>query len=262
MLPILGRYGPFFLYSYQVVMGVGLAAGLGLTAWRARKVGAERWPGWLDATLVGLGVGLVGGRAVFVATHWAYFAENPGEMGLVWRGGLSYHGVFVAGLLGMWGWLRWQERSFAPYADLLAPALALASSFGWLACYLAACAYGRETSLGWLAADRPDSYGVYAVRYQTQLLGLALTLPLVPLLWRWREKWRDGRLFWLALGWLSGGRLLVSLWRGDEMLLIGRLRLDTLSEIILTLISCIVLAVYHSRYVEERNKHPEVRSGT
>lgn len=116
-----------------------------------------------------------------MATHWAYFAENPGEIGLVWRGGLSYHGVLIAGLLGTWGWLRWQGRSFGYYADLLAPALALASSFGWLACYLAACAYGR---------------------------------------------------------------FVVSLWRGDGVAMIGRLRLDTILEIILALISFLLFVVW------------------
>ena len=33
------------------------------------------------------------------------------------------------------------------------------------------CAYGRETTLGWLAADLPDSFGVYAVRYRRSFWG-------------------------------------------------------------------------------------------
>ena len=37
MAPIWGRYGPFFLYGYSVVLGLGVMAALAVTAWRARR---------------------------------------------------------------------------------------------------------------------------------------------------------------------------------------------------------------------------------
>ena len=36
MTPILGRFGPNLLYSYTIFIGLGIAAGLGVTAVRAR----------------------------------------------------------------------------------------------------------------------------------------------------------------------------------------------------------------------------------
>ena len=37
MAPIWGRYGPFFLYGYSVVLGLGVLAALGVTALLARR---------------------------------------------------------------------------------------------------------------------------------------------------------------------------------------------------------------------------------
>jgi prolipoprotein diacylglyceryltransferase len=109
--------------------------------------------------------------------------------------------------------------------------LALASFFGWAACWYEGCAYGRETVLGPLAADLPDAYGVFALRYQSQLVGGLLSL-LAALLLVWRQQRRPGgRNFWLALLLISASRALVSLLRGDAAPLVGGYRLDTLLEV-------------------------------
>ncbi|MFQ5401731.1 MAG: prolipoprotein diacylglyceryl transferase family protein [Anaerolineae bacterium] len=232
MYPILGRYGRFFLYSYTVTMGLGIAAGLWLTHRLARREPHADWP---DGALASLAAGLLGGRLGFVMGQWTYFQERPGEVWQLWRGGLSYHGALLAGLLGLWLWRRQKKRPFTAYADLLAPGLALATSFGWLACWLDRCAFGRQTTLGLFAAGLPDNYGLFAVRYQTQMLGLTLSLlVLLLVLWR-RPRARAGALFgWTLLG-LSTGHALVSLWRGDVVPLVGPVRIDTILDLALAI---------------------------
>jgi phosphatidylglycerol:prolipoprotein diacylglycerol transferase len=226
--PILGRYGPFFLYSYTAIMGLGLAAAVGLTHRLAPRRPAAA--GWLDALLAGLVGAVIGGRIGYVAAHWDYFRAEPDEIGLVWAGGLGYHGALAGGLLGLWLWSRWRGRSFVAIAGLVAPGLALAHAFGWLACWFEGCAYGREAALGLLAADLPDSYGVYAVRYQTQVIGLGLSLAaFAVVMWRW-SRLAAGPAFALTLLLLSAGRAAVSLLRGDEALMIGAVRLETAIE--------------------------------
>lgn len=242
MHPILRRYGPFFLYSYTVAMGLGLLLALGLTAYRARRRDGD-WP-WMDGVLVGLFAALVGGRLAYVAANWTYYQAHLNEAWLVWRGGLSYHGALVAGLVALWAWCRRQTFPFAPIAGLLTPAMVLWSAFGWLACYLEGCAYGRETFLSLLASDLPDSYGVYAVRYQTQLSGILLSILALLVVWAMRRRLNPLALFWLALFLLSVGRFAVSLMRGDAMLLLGGVRLDTLLDGTLTLLSALALTRY------------------
>lgn len=234
MYPILDRYGPFFLYSYTVALALGILAGLGLTAWRVRRRSHPR-PGWIDGVLAGLVAALIGGRAGFVWANWDYFRLHPAEMWPVWRGGLSYHGALLAGLLALGGWCAWRGRSLRQMAGLLAPAGVLLSAFGWLACWLEGCAYGRETVIGPLAADLPDSFGVYAVRYRTQLLGITLSLLAFALVWWLRNRLRPGALSALALLLISAGRVAASLFRGDAVPLLGPLRLDTVLDATLAL---------------------------
>lgn len=234
MYPILGRYGPFFLYSFTVVIGLGILAALGLAyvTWPGRRRG-QRWPGWIDGLMLALAAALIGGRIGYVWANWGYFEQHPVKIGLVWRGGLSYHGALLAGLVVFWLWCRRQEgNAFAAYADQLAPGLALGTLFGWAACWFDGCGYGRETYLSLLAADLPDDFGVYGLRYQTQLLamGLSLLILLLALWWQRRPATAPGSSFWLTLVALSGGRFLISLLRGDPVPMAGPWRIDTLLD--------------------------------
>ena len=218
MHPILGRYGPFFLYGYSVALGLGVAASLGLMAYLARK---DVETSWLDGALLALLAGVLGGRFGFVVGQWAYFQERPSEIMDIWQGGLSYHGALLAGLLTLWLWCWWRKRPFYTYALLLAPSLALLHVFGWLACWLEGCGYGREAVLDgtiwmqWLTADLPDDFGVFALRYQTQVLGILLSLLVFVVVWWANGRWSSPRLLGGTLLALTLIQILLHPMRGD-----------------------------------------------
>lgn len=254
MYPILGRYGPFFLYSYTVVMGLGLAAGIGLSAWFVKKEkDGQRFAGWLDGLLVSLAAALVGGRIGFVWANWSYFQERPDEIWLAWQGGLSYYGALIGGLLSFWLWTLWKRRkgwtqvSFTAYAALLMPGIVLAHLFGWLACWLEGCAYGQETVISWFSADLPDSFGVFAVRYQSQLFGFGLTLVVFLLEMFLRKRLNPSLFFWMMLGLICLAYGLVTLVRGDPVPIIGTFRLDTIVSVGLVLAGATGSVLYFSK---------------
>ena len=218
MYPILGRYGPFFLYGYSVAMGLGVVVSLGVMAWEEQKV---RRPHWLDGALLVFWAAVMGGRAGFVWGEWSYYQERPSQIMDIWQGGFSYHGALLTGLLALWLWCWLGKRPFYLYATLFAPALALLHVFGWLACYLEGCGYGLEVVLAgavwvrWLTADLPDSLGVFGLRYQTQLLGMLLSLLIFGIV-RWGNgRWSPPRLFWFTLLLLSLMHTLLYFGRGD-----------------------------------------------
>jgi phosphatidylglycerol---prolipoprotein diacylglyceryl transferase len=244
MHPILLRYGPFMLYSYSVALGLGVLGGLGLTAWLARTRPAPRW---FDSYLLVLAAALAGGRLAFVLLNWPYFEIQPAEAWQIWRGGLSYYGALPAALAALWLWTRGRQRPFTRYADLLAPALALVSAAGWVACYLEGCAYGRETVLGPLAANLPDAYGLFAVRYQTQVIGMTGALAVLGLILWLRRRRPEGAHLWLTLGALSLVRLPISLLRDDPFPTVAGLRLDSLFESAVAL-SCLLLLQLYLRH--------------
>ncbi len=230
MYPILGRYGQFFIYSYTIMFAVGILAGMTLTARLARRYPA---PNWMEAWLLIMIGALLGGRLFFVGARWDYFQQRPYETYQLDRGGLSYLGALLGGLLFLWLWARWQKRPFTQYANLFSPALVLICAAGWLACYLEGCAYGRAAFIGLLAADLPDDFGVFALRYQTQLIGLLLKLILfLGVLWLWRRG-KQQNLFWITLCGLSLIQLIVTLLRGDPTPQIGSIRLDTLFNLVI-----------------------------
>lgn len=220
MHPLLGRFGPFFLYTYQYVWGLGILGGLALAY--ALTPRPRRAADWFDPLLLGLMAGIFGGRVATVAVHWDYYRVTPGEIWLVWRGGLSYHGALLAALAGMWLWDRWRGGNWMWNAGILPLLLPLLHLTGWFACYWQGCGYGKLALPGLLAADLPDNYGVFDLRYQTQLLGMGLSLLVLLLsIYARRRKMPPRNSFWLTLLLLAGTNLLLWPWRGDQITIVG-----------------------------------------
>ena len=260
MHPILTRFGPFFLYSYTVVLGLGIVAGIVLTAFLESQH-TQRRPGWLDGLLGASLIAIIGGRIIFVGLNWTYYQDNLDEIGLVWRGGLSYHGVLIAGLGALWLWVRLKGKEFGPYAGLIAPAIILMSAFAWFACWLEGCAYGQETVFGPLAADLPDSFGVFGLRYQTQWMGLILSVVALGFILIIGRRMKPLLLFWLTLLALSLGRLIVGFYRGDEAPKFAAFRLDSLADFVIVIlcITIIIFLVGQQLYVRNvRQDEPEL----
>jgi phosphatidylglycerol:prolipoprotein diacylglycerol transferase len=210
MHPILFRVGSHIVFSYTAALVVGMALG----TWVSYRLAKERLsdPGvLLDVAFWALLGGILGGRAAYVVTNWAYYADHLREAldltagGLIWYGALLGGGVAIA----LWFLVRYGLGRPAPdwreFLDVLAPGLALGSAFGWLGALLTGSAYGAEASgcrppLSWLCADLPDIYGVSAVRFATQLAMIAVNLALFAALWVLRRRLRGGLLFALYLG--------------------------------------------------------------
>ena len=237
MYPYLFRTPWFFVYSYTAVFLIGILISIGLTSRINQKFVI---PDWFDGWLAGMTGAILAGRLGFVWLARIYYQERPDELGL-WRGGLNYHAALAGGLviLGIWCWVR--KRPFLTQLNLFAPALALISTFGWFACWLEGCAYGAETTIGPFAADLPDSFGVFAVRYQTQLIGIIASLIIFAFtIWIFKQN-KTSRLFALTMLTLSLTQFGITLLRGDAITTIGTIRLDTLLNSIFVFISLILL---------------------
>ena len=213
MYPILGRYGPFFLYSFTVVWGIGGLIGLGLA--RFFTPVPKRLSDWFDPLLVGGIAGIFGGRLLYIWHNQAYFTESAGEWWQLQLGGLSYFGVVGVGVPAIiwWGWRRghWQA-----IAGTLAVVIAWLHLVGWVACYLEGCGFGLPASLGWFVADLPDNYAVFELRYQTQLLAIGWHMLIFG--WAFWAVWRqaDGvAIFWLTWLLIGLGNAGITLLRGD-----------------------------------------------
>lgn len=242
MYPILARLGSHFVYSYMMMMGLGLAAAITLAYGQLRHQ-PSRWRSWFDGLLVGLMAGFVVGRALFVWGNSDYFRANPQEAWQIGLGGVNYHGVVITGILVFALWQRGCRQDVRAQLGAAAWPLVAWSLAGWLACYLEGCAYGQVATLGWFSANLPDSYGVFAVRVQTQLLGAGWSgfVGVVLAVGWWRGRVSDHTLFGWVMFLLCLGRAVINIWRGDPMPQWHTIRWDTLADAFLALLALTAL---------------------
>jgi phosphatidylglycerol:prolipoprotein diacylglycerol transferase len=247
MHPILFRLGSTIIYTYTILLDVGLVCGLVVACLEGKRRGIapERI---IDAALWAVVAGIVGGRVGYVLANQEYFAENLGEAFYIWEGGLAFQGAFLAGLLALFLYSTYHKLSFFALADTAALGLALGQVFGWLGCLMSGCAYGLESHgatsiLARLSLDLPDIYGIHAPRFATQPLASALSLVIFVLLWAVRRRWPfdpstglrasstqdkpfPGFAFTLYLLLYTSGQFLLEFTRGDEAIYWGPCRVS------------------------------------
>ena len=166
------------VYAFSLILGLGAALGLLWVAWRAPiKMLIPR----LDAGLLVLLGGLLGGRAVFVAVQWFYYQSHLLEILAIHRGGFSWAGALAGGLVTLLLVAAFTRTSLGELADNLMPLLASLAVAAWLACWLDGCAYGPKTDQWW-GLPAVNEWGQRYNRFPTQLLGAGLTLALIWLL--------------------------------------------------------------------------------
>jgi phosphatidylglycerol---prolipoprotein diacylglyceryl transferase len=132
-IPIVFHLGPLQIHTY----GIGLAITFVFAGWylqkRFRDAG-EPWE-WVGAGVVWIVLAaLVGARVVHVVANWSFYAHRPGEIALVWHGGLSSFGGLLFGVpVGLLLVHRHvPEMSVARALDLAAPVLAAGWAVGRL----------------------------------------------------------------------------------------------------------------------------------
>ncbi len=215
--------------AYPLAFAAGALLGLlwlGLAPLE-RQTGADDSVARIDAGLVALFAGLLGGRLAYVLTHWGYYGSRVIESIWFWRGGLSWAGGALAALMGLAVYDRLTRRPFWAAADALAIPAATLGATSWLGCLIDACAYGRRASAGLLTPPAPDLLGNLAPRWPTQAIGGVYSLLIVLLLFRLAQRdLRSGLLAAIALSLLSAGPLALAWIRGDPMPVMAGLRLD------------------------------------
>ncbi|MBN1937782.1 MAG: prolipoprotein diacylglyceryl transferase, partial [Anaerolineae bacterium] len=209
MAPILFRIGTYTVYTYTVMLALGMLAG----TWVSYSLSRRRFSNpqiALDAGFWGLLGGVLGGRLGYVISNWAYFVDHLDKAIAIWNGGLSWHGALIGGVAAVLVWwvaARRNSPSLPGWRDLLdviAPGLALGGAFGWLGCLLTGSAYGAEASgylppVAWFTADLPDIYGVWEVRFITQPLMIAWSVLLFILLFTLHRRFSHSPTFALYL---------------------------------------------------------------
>jgi len=222
VFPIAFRIGDLTITWYGVLVAVGFLTAVRWSIYWARRnqlSGAmvERLAFW------NILAAIVGSRLLYVWTELPTYLAQPALIINPREGGL----VFLGGLLGAVAASVWVTRhyniSFWRYADILLPAVAIGHAFGRVGCYAVGCCYGTPApSLPW-AVQFPASIWtqiapVDVPLHPVQLYAAGLNLTIfVVLVALYRRRRFDGQMALGYLGLYSVARIVLELFRGDDL---------------------------------------------
>jgi phosphatidylglycerol:prolipoprotein diacylglycerol transferase len=180
MYPVLFRIGSLEITSFGVMVALGALLGILLLRREAARSAIDVGK-VTDAALIGVLGGLAGAKLLYVVEHWA----EPISETLLSRGGMSWFGGMVGGIVAGVAAIVWQRLPLMGVLASAAPSLALGQAVGRIGCLLVGDDYGRPTDLPWGMAFPqglpPTTDRVHPTQVYEALVLFALTFVLVRL---------------------------------------------------------------------------------
>jgi len=221
------------VHTYGILVAGGFLVAMTLAARAAERAGLSREK-VLDLSFGILVAAMIGSRALFIVVNWDEYAHDLLGIFEFWKGGLVFYGGFIGAVLFSIWYMRRNRMSFFPYADALAPTVAVGQALGRLGCFSAGCCWGGACDVHYpLAARFPPDSLAYQSQAANHLIaaGAPTTIAIHPtqlyealgcaliflfLTW-WRSRKRfHGELLALYLMLYAPLRALVETFRGDE----------------------------------------------
>ena len=149
--PIAFQIGPMIVRWYALAYIAGLLLG-----WRFCIILAKRGPIDVDPKkfedlLVYVTAGIIlGGRLGYVFFYSpSFFLQNPMEIFMIWRGGMSFHGGFLGVIVAAFVFASRNNIHTLYLADILACVAPIGLFFGRIANFINSELYGRVTDAPW-----------------------------------------------------------------------------------------------------------------
>jgi len=188
MFPVLFRIGSFELTSFGAMMAVAALVGVWIFRQELRRSTLPESA--VDAAVAGVLGGLVGAKLLWVIEHRH---EEPFTQLLFSRGGLSWFGGLVGGIVAGLTVMAWRRLPVIRVLSAATPALAIGHAIGRIGCFLVGDDYGRPTSLPWAVAFPQGLPPTVERVHPTQLYEAMVLVPIAWMLFRLRRERADDR---------------------------------------------------------------------
>jgi phosphatidylglycerol:prolipoprotein diacylglycerol transferase len=169
--------------GFGVMMLAGLLSGIGVTMYRARRMGVDPEI-FVTLAVWGFIAGIAGARGFYIIEYWSQFRRDTWQATLqaavnVPEGGIVLYGGVITAALATIFLFTTRKLPYLPMMDLAAPGLALGIAFGRIGCLMNGCCYGGLCEQHpWLAVSFPQTSPVYTRHAETGwLLGLEFEQP-------------------------------------------------------------------------------------
>ncbi|MDQ0232405.1 MULTISPECIES: prolipoprotein diacylglyceryl transferase [Bacillaceae] len=246
------EFGPFTIYWYGIIIGIGILLGWVFATREAKKLGLSK-DTFSDLLLWVIPISIVSARIYYVLFKWDYYSQNPGQIFAIWEGGIAIHGALIGGVVTAVVFANKKGISFWKLADISAPSIILGQAIGRWGNFMNQEAHGTEVTRGFLEGiNLPDfiinqmyingSYYHPTFLYESlwNLLGFVLLLIVR------RLNIKRGELFLIYVIWYSIGRFFVEGLRTDSLMLTDSLRIAQVVS--LSLIGIAVILIWFRRW--------------
>jgi phosphatidylglycerol---prolipoprotein diacylglyceryl transferase len=201
--PTLLKLGSFQIHSYGLLLAIAFLVAIQIFVVRGKRRGIPE-DALHTVSLVLLILAIIGGRGLFVVTHWSDYASDPVGIFRLWEGGLMLYGGYILAIAGGILYVKRAKLPLWKVADAAAPAMALGIGIGRIGCFLNGCCFGLPTHAAWGVQFPPGSYSTFvfpgAHVHPSQLYMTLGGVLLFAVLLRLDRKPRfDGYLFWMAV---------------------------------------------------------------
>lgn len=213
MYPLLFSFGSFQLYTYGLMMALGVLAGLFVVDAEAKRLGWNREKMTRLVVYVFL-MGLVGSRLVYVMTRMGDANVNILAVLFNLRAGFVYYGGLIASWVFLVVYLKKNRMPFWSVSDAFAMAICIGLAVGRIGCLLGGCCFGTPTSLPWGVVMVNDA--ALGHLHPVQAYEFLFLIVLFLVLWMRRSKRKyEGELVVWFVGAYAIARYILEFWRGD-----------------------------------------------
>ncbi len=263
MVPQGFNVGPVFIYYYGIILMLGAVSAAFLAEREARRRGLNGELVW-DALIWLLIAGIIGARIWHILTPppsmvengitTRYYLTHPLDALWIRNGGLGIPGAVIGGVLALYWFCRRRKLSFAVWADIAAPALALGQAIGRWGNFTNQELYGAPTSLPWGISIQFSTGYPLETRFHPLFLYESLWnfANLILLLWlgrRYADRLKDGDLFIVYLIGYPIGRFLLEFLRLDAAQVAG-INVNQTIMLVIAVLAAGVLFFRHRQQVE------------
>ena len=149
--PVALAIGPIVIRWYALAYIAGLIGGWRYALWLAARppalVARERLDDFVVWATIGV---MLGGRLGYVLFYKpAYYLANPGEILMVWQGGMSFHGGFLGVVVACVWFARRHGIPVLVFGDIIAAVAPIGLLCGRIANFINGELYGRASDVPW-----------------------------------------------------------------------------------------------------------------
>ncbi len=244
MYPVLFEIGPLRIYTYGLMMAIGILVAILVARKLAPKISVDPEK-MTDMAMFAVLGGLVGAYVNYIISYdWSRFKADPLSVLRFWNEGLVFLGGLIGGLIFALIFIRRQKWSFWEIADICAIAIPLAYGFGRIGCFFAGCCYGEACELPW-AITFP---GQMVARHPTQLYSMLLGFGLAAFAYFFRPKRRfAGQSFLFYMFFYGLGRGIIELLRIEPTVFGTNLSVAQFTGILLMVVAVVLYPILRKR---------------